>query len=105
MTCAARWPVKSSAHRRAWGTVAVALGHRSGQKVSQDYVGAMEAIEGLRPLYEARETRLRRLIGLDQPEATVALTAEQKALVEGFAAMLKLQGIPLDALMRSTETR
>ena len=62
-------------------------------------------VEGLRLLYEARETRLRRLIGLEQPEMAVALTAEQKALVEGFAAMLKQQGILLDALLRPTETR
>jgi integrase len=86
------------------GTVAVALGHRSGQQVSQDYVGAMEAIEGLRPLYEAREGRLRRLIGLDEPEPMAALTDQQKALVEGLASMLKQQGIPLDALLRSAKT-
>ena len=83
------------------GTVAVALGHRSGQQVSQDYVGAMEAVEGLRPLYEARERRLRRLIGLSEQEPAVALTDQHKALIEGLASMLKQQGIPVDALVRS----
>ena len=49
------------------GTVAVALGHSSGQDVTVGYLETLASLAPLRDLYAAREKRLRLLIGLDAP--------------------------------------
>ena len=48
------------------GTVAVALGHKSGHEVTVGYLERPESLDALREIYAAREKKLRLLIGLDQ---------------------------------------
>lgn len=74
------------------GTVAIALGHSSAHDVTAGYVEALEAVEGLRPLYETRERRLRGLIGLDDG-LSQELTDAQKPYLLAAVEMLKKAGL------------
>lgn len=85
------------------GTVAIALGHSSAQDVTAGYVEALEAVEGLRPLYEARERRLRRLIGLDDGPAQ-EVTSDQKPYLLAAVEMLKRAGLDPEDLVAQLRT-
>lgn len=63
-------------------TVGLALGHASSEgNVSAGYVVDLERLRALRPLYEARERRLRQLAGLEiNLDPMAHLTAEQRAV-------------------------
>jgi hypothetical protein len=71
------------------GTVAIALGHKSGMEVTADYVPREEALAALRDIYVSREKKLRVLIGLDQAPSTDQLSLVQQARVEDIQALLK----------------
>lgn len=73
-------------------TVSIALGHSTGS-VSVDYI--QQQIEGLRPLFIERETRLRRLLGL---EAEDVLTEAQRGMLEAARTLLKQAGLSATAL-------
>lgn len=72
------------------GTVAIALGHKSGQEVTADYVPREEALNALREIYVAREKHLRVLIGLDQAPNVEDLSDKQKLQVQNIQMMLKM---------------
>lgn len=76
-------------------TVGLALGHASSEgNVSAGYVVDLERLRALRPLYEARERRLRQLAGLESnPDPMAHLTAEQRAVYKAAMDMLKASGI------------
>lgn len=76
-------------------SVGMALGHAaSEQNVSAGYVPLAERLRTLRPLYEARERRLKQLIGIEKK--TASLSAKQKAIFEAAELMLRNAGISLD---------
>jgi site-specific recombinase XerC len=76
------------------GTVAIALGHATGQDVTMGYLQGSEAINALRELYVAREINLRKLVGLDAPTPEdQALTATQIAIVDSMRDMMKKHGL------------
>ncbi len=76
-------------------TVGLALGHAGSEgNVSAGYVVDMERLRALRPLYEARERRLRQLAGLELDVDPLAhLTAAQRAVFDAAMGMLKSNGI------------
>jgi len=76
-------------------TVGLALGHASSEgNVSAGYVVDLERLRALRPLYEARERRLRQLAGIEKDTDPLAhLTSEQRAVYRAAMAMLKASGI------------
>jgi len=71
-------------------SVAMALGHKK-KDVSIGYIQNVQAT--LRPLYLKRETRLRRLLGL---EAEPTLTETQRAMLEAAKGLLKQAGLSMD---------
>lgn len=78
-------------------TVGLALGHVSSEgNVSAGYVVDLERLRALRPLYEAREQRLRQMAGIEKnPDPLAHLTAEQRAVYRAAMEMLKASGITL----------
>lgn len=76
-------------------TVGMALGHAGSEgNVSAGYVVYLERLRALRPLYKARERRLRQLAGLDNEADPLAqLTNEQRAVYRAAMEMLKANGI------------
>lgn len=76
-------------------TVGLALGHASSEgNVSAGYVVDLERLRALRPLYEARERRLRQLAGIEKDTDPLAhLTVEQRAVYRAAMDMLKANGI------------
>ncbi|WP_343214987.1 tyrosine-type recombinase/integrase [Dokdonella sp.] len=76
-------------------TVGLALGHSgSEENVSAGYVVDMERLRALRPLYEARERRLRQVAGLETDIDPLAhFTSEQRAVYRAAMEMLKASGI------------
>jgi integrase len=81
-------------------TVGLALGHAGSEgNVSAGYVVDLERLRTLRPLYEAREHRLRQLAGIEKEVDSLAgLTPEQKAVYQAAMAMLKATGVDVDLL-------
>jgi integrase len=80
-------------------SVGMALGHAaSEQNVSAGYVPISERLRTMRPLYEARERRLKQLIGIEKKSA--ALSQKQKAIFEAAELMLRNAGISLDDAAR-----
>lgn len=78
-------------------TVGLALGHASSEgNVSAGYVVDLERLRALRPLYEARERRLRQIAGLEISLDPMAhLTSEQRAVYKAATDMLRASGIAL----------
>jgi integrase len=76
-------------------TVGLALGHAGSEgNVSAGYVVDMERLRALRPLYEAREQRLRQAAGLETIIDPFAhFTSEQRAVYRAAMEMLKASGI------------
>jgi hypothetical protein len=85
------------------GTVEIALGHRSKQAVTRGYI--QSAVEALRPLYEAREKRLRQMIGLDAALTPKQVTEAQQGMVAAALAILKEAGIQVSALQALTSAK
>lgn len=77
-------------------TVEIALGHGSKKGVTRGYI--QSAVEALRPLYEAREKRLRQMIGLDATPATVTVSETQQGMMAAALAILKQAGIEVEHL-------
>lgn len=75
------------------GTVAVALGHKSGMEVTAGYVQRQEALAALREIYAAREKKLRVLIGLDQAPKTDELSDTQRMQVQNIQMMLQMANL------------
>ena len=75
------------------GTVAVALGHKSGMEVTAGYVQRQEALNALREIYGAREKKLRVWIGLDQAPKTDELTDTQRMQVQNIQMMLQMANL------------
>ncbi len=76
------------------GTVAIALGHSTGQDVTMGYLQGDEALEALRELYVTREQHLRKLVGLDAPVPDdQVLSDTQTAIVESIRDMMKKHGL------------
>jgi len=73
------------------GTVERALGHGSKKPVTMGYI--QQAVEALRPLYVARERRLRQLSGLDPGASPAAITLAQEGMLAAAAALLKQAGL------------
>jgi hypothetical protein len=71
------------------GTVAIALGHKSGMEVTAGYVPREEALAALRDIYIAREKKLRVLIGLEQAPTMDDLSVEQRVQVKMIKDLLK----------------
>jgi hypothetical protein len=80
--------------------MAIALGHISEKDVTAGY---FEALEGLCSLYEARERRLRRLIGLDDGPAQ-EVTSDQKPYLLAAVEMLKRAGLDPEDLVAQLKT-
>jgi integrase len=79
------------------GTVAIALGHSTGQDVTAGYVPDDEVMSALRDIYETREKDLRKLVGLDAPTSEdEVLTDSQFTIVELMRDLMKKHG--LDAI-------
>lgn len=76
-------------------TVGLALGHAGSEgNVSAGYVVDLERLRALRPLYEARERRLRQLAGVDMRVDPLAhLTSKQRIILDAAKQMLKDSGI------------
>ena len=70
----------------------------SEQNVSAGYVPISERLRTMRPLYEARERRLKQLIGIEKKSA--ALSQKQRAIFEAAEQMLRNAGISLDDAAR-----
>ncbi len=79
-------------------TVGMVLGHaKSEGDVTASYVPDKERLRALRPVYEARERELRRLIGVETNIDPLAyLTNEQRAILGAAEAMLRSAGIAPD---------
>jgi integrase len=76
------------------GTVAIALGHATGQDVTLGYLQGDEALDTLREIYVAREKSLRMLIGLDAPAPdTQSLNGEQRTAISLIRAMMNQVGL------------
>jgi site-specific recombinase XerC len=76
------------------GTVAIALGHSTGQDVTHGYVNPEVALAALRELYVAREKGLRTLLGLDAPTPDdQALSDAQRTMVGLMQGMIKQVGL------------
>ena len=79
------------------GTVAIALGHSTGQDVTMGYLQRQVALAALRELYVIREKTLRKVVGLDAPAPEdQALSEAQRTMVDLMRGMIKQVG--LDAL-------
>lgn len=74
-------------------TVEIALGHGSKKAVTRGYI--QSAVEALRPLYEAREQRLRQMIGLDVAPAPKQVSEEQQVMVNAALGILRQAGLDL----------
>jgi integrase len=72
-------------------TVEIALGHGSKKSVTRGYI--QSAVEALRPLYEAREKRLREVIGLDAATGMPVISEAQQGMVAAAMAILKQAGL------------
>jgi hypothetical protein len=77
-------------------TVEIALGHGSKKAVTRGYI--QSAVEALRPLYEAREKRLREVIGLDAAPGAPVISEAQQGLVAAAMAILKQAGVAVGDL-------
>ena len=77
-------------------TVEIALGHGSKKAVTRGYI--QSAVEALRPLYEAREKRLRQMIGLDVAPAPKQVSEAQQGMVAAALAILKEAGLGVSDL-------
>jgi hypothetical protein len=80
------------------GTVAIALGHKSGMEVTAGYVPREEALNALREIYVAREKKLRLAIGLDQAPNLDNLSVEQRVQVKMIRDMMKATNVTMDQL-------
>jgi len=79
------------------GMVSIALGHASPQDVTANYVKRSVALTALRDLYQAREKKLRQLIGMDAPTpGDHALSLAQQITVDNIRETMIRHG--LDAL-------
>ncbi|HEY0198135.1 MAG TPA: tyrosine-type recombinase/integrase [Rhodanobacter sp.] len=79
------------------GTVAIALGHATGQDVTMGYLQRQVALAALRELYVIREKTLRKVVDLDAPAPEdQALSDAQRTMVDLMRGMIKQVG--LDAL-------
>jgi integrase len=74
-------------------TVEIALGHGSKKAVTRGYI--QSAVEALRPLYEAREQRLRKMIGLDVAPEPKQVSEAQQVMLNAALAILKQAGLDL----------
>ena len=78
-------------------TVEIALGHGSKKAVTRGYI--QSAVEALRPLYEAREKRLRQMIGLDVAPTPKHVSEAQQSMVAAALAILKQAGVDVADLV------
>jgi integrase len=84
-------------------TVEIALGHGSKKAVTRGYI--QSAVEALRPLYEAREKRLRQMIRLDAAPAPKQVSEAQQGMVAAALAILKEAGIQVSDLQALTSAK
>jgi len=67
------------------------LGHGLKKTVTSGRIRA--AVEALRPLYEARERKLRLLLGLEEAAQTPGISHAQQSLVVAVLEIMKQAGI------------
>jgi integrase len=76
------------------GTVAIALGHATGQEVTVGYLPSDETLDALREIYAARERKLRVLVELDASAPNdQELNGTQTAIIETMRDMMRKHGL------------